>query len=62
MVRKTVSKTVDLADGRCFASRYIKATKNKLPANVKIKKGYKQRTSPKNKRLKIKRRSLGKEI
>ena len=62
MVRKTVSKTVDLADGRHFVSRYIKVTKNKLPANVKIKKGYKQRASPKNKRHKIKRRSLGKEI
>ena len=38
MVRRTIPKKVNLSDGRRFVSRYRKATRNKLPGNIKIKK------------------------
>ena len=46
-------KTVNLPDERSFILRYRRATRNELPANVTIKKTYKQRAAPTNKRRRI---------
>lgn len=59
MYKKTVPKTVNLPDERSFILRYRRATRNELPANVTIKKTYKQRAAPTNKRRRIRGRGLG---
>ena len=41
MVRRTVPKTVNLPDERSLFSRFRRATRHELPANVKIKETYK---------------------
>lgn len=61
MVRKTVSKKVDLLDGRIFYAKYKRATKAALPANVRIIRGYRQWLLPLNCRKRVEReQGLGK--
>ena len=44
MVRRTVPKKLDLPDGRIFYAKYNRAIEAALPANVRIRRGYRQRT------------------
>lgn len=46
MVRRPTLKIVELPDGRDFYAKYKRVTKQTLPANVKIRKTYRQIPGP----------------
>ena len=50
MVKKATPKRVNLPNGRSFVARYERATRDRLPPNVTIRRRYKQRPTSKNKR------------
>ena len=47
MVKRQKPKRVTLPNGRTFLARYRRATRTELPANVRLKRSYKQRAAPK---------------
>ena len=50
MVQRATPKRVNLPNGRSLVARYRRIPRDRLPANVTIKRRYKQRPAPKNKR------------
>ena len=50
MVKIATLKRVNLPNGRSLVARYKRVPRNRLSANVTIKRRYKQRPAPKNKR------------
>ena len=50
MIKRATPKRVRLPNGRTFFARYKRATRDDLPANVNLKRPYKQRAAPKGKR------------
>ena len=50
MIKRQNPKRVTLPDGRTFYAKYKRMTRVELPANVVLRRGYKQRAAPRGKR------------
>ena len=60
MIKLARQKQISLHDSRTFAARYRRTKRNDLPENVILRRMYKERTAPKNKRLPVRRgRGIG---
>ena len=59
MVKRQKPKIVTLPNGRTFLARYRRATRTELPANVCLKRPYKQRAAPKGRRQRVKQCGRG---
>ena len=59
MIKRATPKRVRLPNGRTFFARYKRATRDDLPANVNLKRPYKQRAVPKGKRRQQQQRGRG---
>ena len=46
MIRRENPKRLVLPNGRTFYAKYRRATQDELPANVRIRRCYKQRAAP----------------
>ena len=46
MVKRETPKKVTLLNGRTFVARYEQVTRNHLPANIRLRRPYKQRAAP----------------
>ena len=53
-----VPKRVTLPDGRSFAVRYERINRRDLPANVRMRRTYRQRAAPRNRRRRQRRRGI----
>ena len=50
MIKRQNPKRVTLPDGRTFYAKYKRTTRAELPANILLRRGYKQRAAPRGKR------------
>ena len=50
MIKRENPKRVVLPNGRTFYAKYRRATQDELPANVRIRRRYKQRAAPRGRR------------
>ena len=50
MIKRENPKRVVLPNGRTFYAKYRRATQDELPANVRIRRHYKQRAAPRGRR------------
>ena len=46
MVKRQNLKRVSLPNGRTFYAKYKRTTREELPANVHLQRGYRQRAAP----------------
>ena len=60
MIKRQNPKRVTLPDGRTFYAKYKRTTRAKLPANILLQRGYKQRAAPRGKRRTVARQQRGK--
>ena len=51
MMKRATPKSVTIPNnGRTFVTRYERVTRNHLPANIRLRRPYKQRAAPRGKR------------
>ena len=50
MVKRQTPKKVTLPNGRTFYAKYKRTTRAELPANIVLRRGYKQRAAPRGRR------------
>ena len=59
MVKRQNPKRVTLPNGRTFYAKYKRTTRAELPANVVLRRGYKQRAAPRGRRRTVAGRQRG---
>ena len=59
MVKRQNPKRVTLPNGRTFLARYRRATRTELPANVHLKRPYRQRAAPRGRRRRVRQGGWG---
>ena len=62
MVKRQNPKRVVLPNGRTFYAKYKRADRDSLPANVTIRRRYKQRAAPRGRRRRVRGRQGGREF
>ena len=62
MMKLNTPKRMTLPNGRTFAWRYKRVSRDQLPANVTIRRRYTQRAAPKNKRRRRRTQQRGRGL
>ena len=62
MVKRQNPKRVVLPNGRTFYAKYKRADRDSLPANVTIRRRYKQRAAPRRRRRRVRGRQGGRGL
>ena len=50
MIKRETPKRVTLPNGRTFYAKYKRVTRDALPANIQIRRRYRQRAAPRGRR------------
>ena len=59
MIKRQTPKRVTLPNGRTFYAKYKRTTRDALPANVHLRRPYKQRAAPRGRRRRVGQRGRG---
>ena len=62
MMKRATPKKVTLPNGRTFISRYKRVTRDQLPANIRLRRPYMQRTVPHGRRCVQRGRAIDSNI